>query len=1320
MSQPLERKGLIAGAGCFRKGAQVQLQGGVTKAIEELQVGDEVLSFNEDGRIQLSKVTKVHFHEDPQPILRVKFWKGVTHITPNHWVLNQYHSFVEMGTLSQHDALVDGMGHLRPIIDAQYVANEPVYNLTVEPNHTFICDGVRVHNGGHRERFPVVAGAGGGGGKGSGGSAATEDADTLQSRAMISLLDLLGNGEIGGLVAGAQSIYLNDTPLQNSDGTYNYTGVSWDQRTGSQGQSAIAGFDSTETPFNVSVKVRADTPHAVTISNPNADQVRVILTIPSLMSQDTSSGDIHGADVTIRIDIATDNGPYYDASGPLTISGKQRQKFQKNYVLNLPKPGSMWNIRMVRLSGDATTANVSNETYFDSYVEIVNAKLRYPNSALVGMRLDASQINSIPTRSYLVNGMYIRVPSNYNAEGHSYSGIWDGTFKVAISGNPAWVLFEFLTNKLWGLGNYLDDSQVDVATLYQIGRYCDEMVPDGFGGYEPRFEMRTVFSQQADAYQVISDICSAFRGMCYWSGGMAAFTQDAPSSPATIFTPANVIEGLFTYSGSAHKDRHTVALITWNDPAENFKQKIEYVEDAEQVALWGVRKIEMVSFGCASRGQANRAGRWILYTERYESDLIQFKVGMDAVMLLPGEVIKIHDTFRAGKRMGGRLKVATLTSALLDSPVTLTTGSAVISMRLPNGSFIDRTLNEDPGTYETVTWIDPLPDTPINNGMWLVAEANLEPMLARVLGVAQGTDPGTFDIVAMEHNPSKYDAIEKGLTLEVQKTSIIDAKAVSTPSDLIAIEEQYLVAPSVVGTRINLAWSGLAPSYEVHWRVTGKYQTEWAAITTSSATLDFENAKKGTYEFQVCGVNAFGYKSTLINLSHPVVGKTTAPGDVSNFIVTKRTSDLLATWGAVKDIDIMGYEVREGVSWDGARVVIANFKGTMITDDLDAAGTYHYHIRSIDTSGNYSDNVSTFDLVLEPPAPVSQFDAVQSINRLEFRWIANSEVDIVSYEIREGPSWSTSQLVAQVMANAYTMPAGSSGDRMFWIKAIASPGIYSNTAMFVETAVASPSNMNVVFTNDEHVRGFPGVRHHLNRFNDDLIMEDGYSRSEYIFSIDLLSEYRAQNSLFFSIDSVATDSDTWYGTNKPWTDMSRQWTYDGSINSVSSRCQIAPFTGLRTNEVDGVRGDLNSSTVTGLAPVESIGVSYAQGRYGNGIMVSDLTQISWNINVPFLFSTVFWITPQEVNDCTYWSVRGDGTSLTLGYSAPRRAFYLEDQLRRQVVVPFEFTVNDRICIGICQAMNQRKLFVGRMGDDTPVMAAAAYDQQGAYSKVAFY
>ncbi|MDR9847010.1 TipJ family phage tail tip protein [Herbaspirillum huttiense] len=1320
MSENRATQNLIAGAGCFRKGAQVQLEGGLTKSIEELQVGDEVLSFNEDGKIEVSKVTKVHFHADPQPILRVKFWKGMTHITPNHWVLNQYQSFVEMGSLTAHDALVDGMGHLRPIIGAELTGFEPVYNLTVEPNHTFICDGVRVHNGGHRERYPVAGAGGGGGGKGDGGGSAKEDADTLQSRAMVSLLDLLGAGEIGGLVAGAQSIFLNDTPLQNPDGSFNYTGVSWDQRTGSQGQSAMPGFDSAETPYNVSVRVRADTPHAVTISNPNADQVRVILTIPSLMTQDTSNGDIHGADVTIRIDIATDNGPYYDASGPLTISGKQRQKFQKSYLLNLPKPGSMWNIRMVRLSGDATTANISNETYFDSYVEIVNAKLRYPNSALVGMRLDASQISSVPTRSYLVNGMYIRVPSNYNADSHTYSGVWNGTFKVAISGNPAWVLFEFLTNKLWGLGNYLDDSQIDVATLYQIGRYCDEFVPDGFGGWEPRFEMRTVFAQQADAYKIISDICSAFRGMCYWSGGMAAFTQDAPATPSTIFTPANVIDGVFTYSGSAHKDRHTVALITWNDPKENFKQKIEYVEDAEQVALWGVRKIEMVSFGCASRGQANRAGRWILYTERYESDLVQFKVGMDAAMVLPGEIIKIHDTFRAGKRMGGRLKSATTKSAVLDSPIELTTGNAVISLRLPDGTFIDRTLNEDPGTYETVTWIDPLPDTPMNNGMWLIAEANLKPMLARVLGVTQGSDPGTFEIVAMEHNPTKYDAIEKGWALEVPKTSIIDTKAVATPSNLTAVEEQYVVAPSVVGTRINLSWSGLAPTYEVRWRVTGKYQTDWATITTSSASLDFENVKKGVYEFQVCGVNTFGYKSTLVKLSHSVVGKTTAPGDVVNFKVTKRTSDLLATWDAVKDIDIMGYEIREGVSWDGARVVTANFKGTMITDDQDEAGTYHYHIRSIDTSGNYSDNVSTFDLILEPPAPVSQFDAVQSINRLEFRWLANTEVDIVGYEIREGPSWNTSQLIAQVMATTYTMPAGAAGDRLFWIKAIASPGIYSATAMFVQTAVAQPSNMNVIYTDDEVVRGFPGVRHHLSRLNDALVMDNGAARGEYIFTVDLHDQFRAQNSIFFSIDSIAQDLETWATTSRPWADMTRQWTYDGSINSVSARCQIAPFTGLRSNEVDGVRGDLATTTVTGHNPAEMLGVSYAQGRYGNGIMVTDLTQISWAMTVPPLFSVVFWIVPKEVTDCTFWSARDGQKSLTVGYSARRKAFYLEDQLSRQVVVPFEFAANDRICVGVCQAQNTRKLFIGRMGDTQPVMATGQLDQQGAYSKVAFY
>lgn len=1319
-----------AGGGCFRAGSQVQLEGGKTIAIEKLKVGDEVLSFDERGNICKSKVTKVHYHDDPQPILHVKFWRGEIFATPNHWVLNQYDAFAELGRLSTEDALVDGMGHLRPIISAEIVGHEPVYNLTVEPNHTFICNNVRVHNGGHRDRFPTVQGAGGGG-KGK-GRAPVEADDTLQSRAMISVLDLLGEGEIGGLVNGARSIFIEDTPLQNPDGTMNFNGVSWVQTTGTQNQQPIAGFSDIETPYPVQSRVRKDTPRTITITNPNADQVRMIVTLPALHITDKKTGDVHGTVVQIQFEIATIvngvEGPFVDVSGQLTLRGKSRSRYQRAYTLTLPKPGEAWKVRMKRLTDDSASMTLANETWLDSYVEVVNARLTYPNSALVGVRIDSEHFNSVPNRSYLVRGLYIRVPSNYDPNTRTYSGIWNGTFKPAISDNPAWVLFDILTNKRYGLGQYLTDNQIDTAALYRIGRYCDELVPDGYGGWEPRFTCNTVINSQQEAFKVISDLTSVFRGMAYWTGGMVGFTQDAPTTPSMIFNQANVVDGIFTYSGSSRKDRHSVALITWNDPKEQYKQKIEYVESPELVAKYGIRKIDMVAFGCTSRGQAHRAGLWMLYTEQFESDLISFKVGLDAALVLPGEVVKIHDQFRAGKRMGGRLAAATTTSATLDAPIRLDSPNAIISVRLPDGSFADRTVLQGTGTHEVLTWTTPLPAVPLVNSMWLVAEPVLEPILARVVGVQQGDSPTEFIITALEHNPDKFDAIERGLKLEEPKTSIIDPSKVDAPQDLKVTETLYEVAPGVIGTKLHVSWYGTATSYELRWRRRGKYATNWESITTTSSSIELENVRKSVHEFEIVAVNNFGRRSTpAVTISHKVVGKTTAPGDVLNFKVERRTTDLLITWDPVKDIEAPTYEVRVGPSWDEAQVITTAFNGTMVRHDQDDAGTYFYHIRSFDRAGNASDNVTTFKLILDPPAPVVDFDCVQSGNRLEFRWKPNQEVGIVGYEIREGGSWTTSILVAQVNATSFSMPAGASGDRTFWIKAIASPGIYGREAVFTSTNIAQPSNVNILTVIDERANAWGGAAHHLEPAAGDLVMVNGVQKAEYVFGVDLGDRYRAQNSLFGTIDSLSAEANmTWADATFAWdaAQANRAWTPSGSAMSVSGRFQIAPYTGMTEGEVDGFRLDGDLVSVKYANPTQSAGVTYGEGRYGRGVLVKDTTSVAWGVAVPSLFATSFWINVREVTDCVYWTATGigdgSGIRLSVGYSKGRGGFFVEDQLGRRVDLPFALAAGDVVCIGLAQEPYQRRLMACKLHGTAVEAVGTNMPEQGIYSQLRLY
>lgn len=818
----------------------------------------------------------------------------------------------------------------------------------------------------------AIAGAGGGGKSGSGSShTATEASDTVQSRAMVAVLDLLGEGQIGGLVNGAQSVFLNDTVLMNADGSYNFKGVSWDFRDGSQAQGVVEGFPDVETPYNVSVQVKNASPYTFTVASENTDQVRVIVTIPSLTSTDPNSGDINGSKVEFQFSISNNGGEFVpvvvDGMGgtTITIQAKSRSRYQCQYLLTLPKPGSNYRIRMTRISANAPDSYTSNDTYLDSYYEIVNSKLTYPNSVLFGIRIDSEQFNSIPSRAYVVDGLFIRVPSNYDPETRNYTGMWDGTFKLAVSNNPAWVLYDILLNARYGLGQFINASQVSKAKLYEIGRYCDQLVPDGFGGQEPRFALNTVIASKADAYKVISDIASAFRGMAYWNGGQVMFTQDSPTDPSMLYTCANVVDGTFNYSGSARKDRHSVVHVTWNDPEDNYKQKIEYVEDPELVQSMGIRKAETLAFGCTSRGMAHRVGKWLLYTERVETELISFTVGVDSAFVIPGEVVKIQDQWKAGKRNSGRLKSCTLFKATIDKAVTLSAaGSSSVSIMMPDGTFVDRVVQES-GETNVLTFDKPLDTLPLPNALWMVTEPDLTPMLARVVGVNQGDKPGQFVISAVMHNPSKYAAIENGLSLDIPKNTILDP-TFSDPESMVIDETTYLASAGTLGTKLHVSWQGKSPKYEVSWRrVDSSGASNWTIQTILVAQFDLEGVSDGaTYDFSVVGISATGRRTTALVGTYTVLGTTNPPGPPTNLTAVGDFRAIMLAWSNPSAIDLAYVEVWENSVNDLTTASrIANVTGTQFTRaGLPGLTTRFYWIKAVNKRGlksQFNSNVGT-------------------------------------------------------------------------------------------------------------------------------------------------------------------------------------------------------------------------------------------------------------------------------------------------------------------------------------------------------------------------
>lgn len=808
----------------------------------------------------------------------------------------------------------------------------------------------------------AIRGSGGSSGGGESEARTPVNApDTISSKANLAILDLICEGQIKGLVNGANSIFLDGTPLINEDGSTNFTGFDWQFRDGRQDQALITGFPDVSTPYNVGTRLRNSSPITFTVSSSDADAVRVIITIPSLTLQDSGTGDVNGTTVEYQFSISTDGGSFMPVlvdgtdSPVVTISDKSKSKYQREHLITLPKPGTSYRVRVTRITPDTTDSYLSNETYLDSYYEVSNVRLSYPNSAMMGIRVSADQFASLPARAYLIDGLFIRVPSNYNADTHEYTGIWDGTFKIAASSNPAWVLYDVLTNRRYGLGEFVKESHINKAKLYQIGRYCDGMVTDGFGGMEPRFTLNTVIAAREDAYRVISDICSVFRGMSYWSGGMIQMTQDSPSDPVFLFNNTNVIDGEFGRTGSARKDRHSVVHVTWNDPADQYKQKIEYVEDAELIEDLGYKRYDTLAFGCTSRAQAHRVGLWILYTEKVETNVINFGVGLEGLQCMPGDIVKIHDQWKAGKRNGGRLLGATRLGCRLDKKTQVTAGS-ILSVQMPHGKYEDRVVNES-GLVDRLTFASALSDEPVENAVWILVEPTLVPVLGRIVGVGQGRDPGTFMISAIEHNPSKYGSIEQGLQLEDLPTTILDP-TYSTPENMRIDETTYLQSPGVLGTRLDVSWEGKSGTYYVSWRrKNGASVTGWTQTTVNVPRFDLPvEADQSTYDFSVIAQSVTGKLTEPLVGSYTVLGNLNPPKQPTNLTALGDFRAIILNWATSSELDVAHFEILENSVNDvsTAAVVGRPTTTTYTRGGLPGLSTRFYWVRAVNRRGQKS------------------------------------------------------------------------------------------------------------------------------------------------------------------------------------------------------------------------------------------------------------------------------------------------------------------------------------------------------------------------------
>jgi len=764
----------------------------------------------------------------------------------------------------------------------------------------------------------------GGGKSGGGGRSPKEAPDSLHSTAYARIIDLVSEGEIfgptHGLGGALRDVYLDGTPVANEDGSLNFQNVAIDFRTGTQTQDPLPGFPASEVTTAANVELTAALPWVRSFADTQLSAIRITLAVNGLSQANTSNGDITGYRVEYRIEVSTDGGAYQTALTS-AFDGKTTQRYARSHRIDLPSARSGWSVRVVRTTANAGSSTVSDRTFVDAYTEVIDAKLRYPMSAVFGIKVDASQFQNVPVRAYDLKGRIIRVPSNYDPESRAYSGTWDGTFKLAWTDNPAWIFFDLVSNDRYGLGERIPAGWLDKWGLYQIARYCDELVPDGFGGQEPRFTCNVYLQTAADAYRVLQDLASVFRGMAYWASGSVFAVADMPGDPIYTFTSANVIDGRFHYAGSALNTRYTVALVSWNDLSDMGRQKVEYVEDRRGLLRYGLRQIEVSAFGCTSRGQANRVGKWLLLTSQMETRSVSFAVGLDSCRVHPGSIIRVADQHLAGRRIGGRIhaatgKVITVDAALGVRPgdrltVNLPSGvseTRIISTAVGQGLTADMTtftvdsikLTADmvglPGTVLILTVTAPYSEVPEPECVWTLESETLSAQRFRVLSVKR-KEGLVAEIFALQHEPGKFDNVDFGTRLEPVPITVIPP-GVQPPPTEVTITSYPVISQGFASHTAVFSWkrADSAVAYEVQWR---RDNSEWVNMPrTGSTSVEVPNVYAGAFLCRVRALNALDIasmwaSSTLTQLD----GILAPPPAVTSLVPTALVFAIRLKWG---------------------------------------------------------------------------------------------------------------------------------------------------------------------------------------------------------------------------------------------------------------------------------------------------------------------------------------------------------------------------------------------------------------------------------------
>lgn len=1293
------------GGGCFAAGTLIHTTKGKVP-IETIKVGDLVVSFDQYGILHENAVLATHVHTNEE-VWIYDLWNTSLEATPNHWVLNQYNAFAEVGNITTEDCLVDFMGHLRPLISARFKCIETVYNLTVEVNHTFIANDIRVHNGGKGVQKPIIGSGGGGGDKGGGGRAPIVATDSLSSKQYAKILDLVCEGEIVGLVDGEKSIYLDNTPLMGSNGSYNFNndGIQIEYRYGTQNQEPMTLFTSQEVEQSTDNReITTINPFVFRLTEPYLDKLRLNMLVPRLSKTDTGTGDVSGTDIEYLVELkgdadrievpvpefvapkfnATSNttlddlipeGPSFTVStkatvtsdsatlnvvptleynlslayvvGTFTVRAGCRVEYKlpaastwtassttttsvltyrytppsqavysyddwNSYLISPASPASFtevsregasvltvalpyfgtWDIRIVqwgdpwiinpgsttvgtqyfnyethswvypvtyylpkfypkidkvyysgmagpgkltgkasnpyrfsievdlrgytfpidvrisRITADSSDQYLQNKLLAESYTKIAMEKLSYPNSALVGMRMDSSQFTSIPSRTYDMKLLKVKIPDGYNAELRTYPSIWQGTFVVGWTDNPAWVFYDLCTNERYGLGKYISASTIDIFQLYAIAKYCDELVPDGYGGMEPRYTCNLYLQGREEAYKVLSSLAALFSSIVYWGIGAVNILSDMTSDSTFTFTNANVEEGVFNYSTGSLKGTHTVALISYIDKENSYKPAIEYVEDSDGVAKHGIKEIEVIAYGCTSRGQAHRLGRRMLLTEKLEGELLSFKTGLNAAYCRPGAIIKVQDnTLGESGLVGGRILSLTASTITLDREVTLTNGSSYsINVTLednttryipivnPMGELFT---NGVEATYQTISIKNSVDyfnygtnKYPTMGSIWVINKnESLDYSLWRVLGVKEADDL-VYEVNCLKYDPTKASQIETGLDLPPRKDiGILDVEVPGLPQQIlnplyttinglpqyidnvVVTESLYRVGKADIATKLNIGWQSMpgASEYVVKYRINSN---NWIFRTINVPHVEIDNCQDAeVYEVHIFVSNIIGRLSSPYIINHTIVGKLAPPVDITGLTVTRSVRVVSLSWNASTELDFAGYEVRYFIgttpTWETATLLVTDLQATRFdTTITGGVGTYHFLVKAKDTTGHYSVNSANTSISITTPSTPTITSSILGTNALlkvTPGSVNGTQLPILKYDIVYGTSYDTPSGDIQEGLVDTSIDTINYVSRQYWVKTIDEGNNYSLAASTTLTILDAPAVTSLAY-----------------------------------------------------------------------------------------------------------------------------------------------------------------------------------------------------------------------------------------------------------------